>query len=139
MVMTGDCIETPHGSKDRDGYPIAKYKGKRQNISRIVMVMLYGEAALKGQLVCHTCGNRACVNPEHLYLGTAQTNSDDKYKDGTMAVGELNGRWRHDVETQQIIHMYDKLGFTQADIAAAFAISQSAVSKRIRKHKEENL
>jgi len=29
-------------------------------------------------LVCHTCDNPRCCNPEHLFLGTDQTNADDK-------------------------------------------------------------
>jgi len=136
--MIGDCIETPHGTKDKDGYPRAKYQGRSEFVSRTVMALLYGREAIEGKLVCHTCNNRACVNPAHLYIGDAQTNSDDKHTDGTMCRGKDNGRYRHDVDTAKIIHMYYHLGMSQDEIGAEFDISQSTVSGRLKRNKGDN-
>jgi hypothetical protein len=50
--------------------------------------MLYGPIP-DGLLVCHSCDNRRCVRPSHLWLGTDQANADDKMQKGR---GNLESR-----------------------------------------------
>jgi hypothetical protein len=50
--------------------------------------------------VCHHCDNPSCVNPDHLFLGTAQDNADDCCAKGRQArlAGVANPRARLSVE-----------------------------------------
>lgn len=68
-----------NGCKDRDGYGFFRYKGKNLRAHRVSYEIHVGEI-LNGNLICHHCDNPPCVNPEHLFPGTAQDNWDDCVK-----------------------------------------------------------
>lgn len=40
-----------------------------------------------GMQVCHQCDTPPCINPGHLFLGTAKDNSDDKWRKGRARPG----------------------------------------------------
>lgn len=47
---------------------------------RFALMMKLGRAIHTGKWACHTCDNRKCVNPEHIYEGTARTNARDRWE-----------------------------------------------------------
>lgn len=74
------CLEW-QGYRGRWGYGRFKYKGQTL-AHRVTWLLAYGEIPT-GALVLHICRNPACVNVDHLYLGTDADNMTDQIVDGT--------------------------------------------------------
>lgn len=64
-----------------NGYGIFTYKNKAMGAHRFSYLLYCGEIP-KGLMICHTCDNRKCVNPSHLFLGTSQDNVHDMIRKG---------------------------------------------------------
>lgn len=66
---------------DPSGYGALKLEGSKRN-AHVVAFLLCGGELGDGELVMHTCDNRACCNPAHLMAGTHKANYDDMVEKG---------------------------------------------------------
>ncbi len=79
-----DCWEYT-GQIDHKGYGRRTFtidrKKSKKPVSQIAYILWNGEI-IDNKYVCHTCDNRKCFNPKHLWLGTAKENLEDMIKKG---------------------------------------------------------
>lgn len=110
---------------------------KRLTVRAHRLAFALGKGRSPGALcVCHRCDTPACVNPDHLFLGTHKDNSDDKIAKGRTrhadASGEKNPGAKLTLGQVQEIRGLILGGETNVSIAARFGVTHQLVS-RIRR------
>ena len=98
----------------------------------------------RGKYICHKCDVRNCVNPDHIYVGDHEDNTQDSVSRGLYKVSKSRRRFKlvrrgelpknrilTREQAEQIRKDYAAKKFNQAQLAARYGVSQPLISKTI--------
>jgi hypothetical protein len=88
--------------------------------------------------VLHKCDNPKCCNPSHLFLGTNQSNVNDRTAKGRGRGGSLPGQKNGaskltDLQIYQIRDMYQTGDFSQSQLSQKFGVRQPHISRIVNR------
>lgn len=105
------------------------FDGKQNIYAHRLSYQLFFGGLPAGMCVLHKCDNRECTNPNHLFLGTHQDNSNDKLAKHREARGERCGSAKLSNIDVYAIRALLNIKVRQKEIAKRFGVNQSTVSK----------
>ena len=81
-----------------------------------------------GTCVCHTCDNRGCVNPDHLFISDHAGNMSDKAEKGRSIKGSQHSQSKlHENDIPRIRDML-RCGARHIDIAEWFGVARPIIT-----------
>ena len=120
-LWLGYCDKDGYGhfSVDRSVAPVGAHR---------VSYEFYRGPVPRHLLVLHKCDVPACVNPDHLFVGTQKKNIADMYRKGRgpRRKGEMNPRARLSDEDIRAIRLSAE---NQNALARRFGVTQSNISR----------
>lgn len=122
----GSCWEWTGGGNGQ-GYGQIRINYRQMGAHQVAWELTHG-AIPKGSWILHKCDNRACVNPDHLFLGTAKRNMTDMVAKGQRDTGK--GKPRHRLTRLQVLDLKSRYanGESKASLARDFNIAYNTVS-----------
>ncbi|SRR6266478_4076534 len=125
-ILDNGCWRYTGGLNGR-GYGNFWLDGKTCS-AHVVSFELHNGPVLEGMQVCHSCDYKPCINPEHLFVGTQQDNTDDMIAKGRGRFkGEESGQAKLTAEDVMYIKRLIEDGYSVSSIADLYNMTYQAI------------
>lgn len=100
-----------------------------------VSFAVFCEAVPEGLAVLHRCDNRACINPQHLFVGTWKDNADDRDAKGRgKPLAHFSGERASNAKlTDAQVAMIRASGWPSSRVAPLFGVTDGHI-RSLRRH-----
>ena len=115
-------------TKGTGGYGAFWFRRRTRLAPRVALLLFRNIDVPRGVSVCHHCDQPACVNPDHLFVGTALDNIRDMELKGRRARGTRIARAKLTDDDVREIRRRTAAGESQERVGRSFGIVQTAVS-----------
>jgi hypothetical protein len=114
-----------------NGRPAISVSGRNYLAYRVSWLIHNGSIGAR-RLICHSCDNPKCCNPEHLFEGTSKDNVDDMYSKGRENRPRGENAPTSKLTTEQVLqiraeYQKGKWGFGAVMIGKRFGIGPKSV------------
>lgn len=125
------------GAVTTDGYGMFWLDEKNITAHRAAWTMHHGRPIPAGHVVRHTCDEPLCVNPNHLQLGTQDSNRQDRVARGRTSKLSSGPARQLDATGRAAMLAARDAGIRHKDIVEGWAMSPSGVSGALRQARSE--
>jgi hypothetical protein len=119
----------------RHGYGRGNLGDLHTHASRIAWILTNGPIQPKSLCVLHRCGNRGCVNPAHLKLGTRKDNAQDRIMMGRARGARGEDSFAHKLTWKKVgeIRARHAEGVGYGTLAKEYGVSKITIMHIIRR------
>lgn len=122
-------------AKTGSGYGTFK-RGSNYVLAHRMSYELFKGSIKEGLFICHSCDNRSCINPNHLWEGTQSENMKDCFDKGRSGLkfGDKHPNAKLSfAKARKIRELYSSGNIDQYQLASKFGVHRNIISAVINK------